>query len=582
MNPPLRIPPLEYALNLIEEAVLVTDASLASDGPKVLMVNKAFEALTGQSALELVGGGVDGLLTGSPVGQMQIPLPDHIRRAVQEGAFQREESEFQRQDGSTYQLAWLVTPVKDAYGEMEFVVAALRDVTAEHQNELRRLRVERLAQFNREVIAAGLSLERIRQRVVDSALEVTRADAALVREIQGGEMVVTAVAGAFPEEPGAVAALAAAPDGGPAGCEQALLVRDAIGEDRGRVAGPVWDQGFRAGIRLPLVHQGECYGFVEVYNRQPQSLSEEDRNLLELPAGLLTSAFYYTNTYLAERRLRDILIDRLPMLIAFVDPDSRITEANDAWTEWFGKAEPELLGEPLAEGLSQPEANTFRAQLEMGLAGEWREFDADLTRADGGVRQVHTDIVPAFATHGAVTGVYIMVRDVTMARYAEVDYVTNLYNRWKFEELADYWIKVAHRYGAPLSLVMMDIDDFKVINDQFGHMMGDSVLGWLASRILETVRESDRACRWGGEEFAVLLPNTGLEEAHQLARRLRERVREQGHPGAGPVTVSIGVSELDTGGSLEGLLGGADRALYAAKQAGKDRVVVEPPGAGAD
>ena len=135
----------------------------------------------------------------------------------------------------------------------------------------------------------------------------------------------------------------------------------------------------------------------------------------------------------------------------------------------------------------------------------------------------------------------------------------------------------------PLTLVLVDIDDFKRINDRWGHPTGDEVLKAFAQRLQESVREIDLAGRWGGEEFALLLPGTDLEGGRQLAERIRELVRDQRltAPDGMPIGVSasFGVASFPLAPGQNQLVAAADAALYEAKRSGKDRVVVSVPSA---
>jgi diguanylate cyclase (GGDEF)-like protein len=164
----------------------------------------------------------------------------------------------------------------------------------------------------------------------------------------------------------------------------------------------------------------------------------------------------------------------------------------------------------------------------------------------------------------------------TVKRQAITDELTQLANRRRFTETLAVEIRRAERFGDPLALVLADLDDFKLINDHYGHQTGDEVLRRFADVLRENVRDFDLPVRYGGEEFAVLLPETGVEGAERLARRLqsallRLRVTEIGRDRL-PVTASFGVAAFPGARSAEELLSAADGALYRAKAAGKNRV----------
>lgn len=156
------------------------------------------------------------------------------------------------------------------------------------------------------------------------------------------------------------------------------------------------------------------------------------------------------------------------------------------------------------------------------------------------------------------------------------DALTGLYNRRQFIEMMEREVARALRHGRSLSLCMIDVDLFKPINDEHGHIAGDGVLRQLAGVLARHVRGDDVAGRIGGEEFAVMLPEAPGEPAHAFAERLRAAVAaEVFHPGGTPcqITVSIGIASLGAECSdRSALMGAADRALYRAKSKGRNRV----------
>jgi diguanylate cyclase (GGDEF)-like protein len=165
----------------------------------------------------------------------------------------------------------------------------------------------------------------------------------------------------------------------------------------------------------------------------------------------------------------------------------------------------------------------------------------------------------------------------TVEQQAITDHLTGLANRRRFSESLGLEVSRAERFGGMLALVLADLDDFKRVNDLYGHQVGDDVLRRFADLMRESVREFDLAVRYGGEEFAVLLPETDLEGGARLAKRLAESLRATRFTNrageAFTVTSSFGVSAFPSAGSAEQLMLTADRALYRAKKEGKDRVI---------
>lgn len=155
------------------------------------------------------------------------------------------------------------------------------------------------------------------------------------------------------------------------------------------------------------------------------------------------------------------------------------------------------------------------------------------------------------------------------------DPVTRVSNRAALDSALERELPLARRHGAPMALMMLDIDHFKRVNDRYGHMAGDAVLRGIAECLRSCCRCSDMVFRYGGEEFAILLSNTDLEGARQLAERIREQASQMTHrigKRTVRVSLSVGVSEGQERDDPARLLARVDRALYAAKRGGRNRV----------
>ena len=168
---------------------------------------------------------------------------------------------------------------------------------------------------------------------------------------------------------------------------------------------------------------------------------------------------------------------------------------------------------------------------------------------------------------------------VSLSQDASTDALTGLLNRRAFDTALSMLVDEAQRSGSSLSLVIGDLDGFKLFNDTYGHQLGDQVLKFTASAMTSLAREGDVICRYGGEEFALLFPGTDLEAAVQLAERIRAAIRKRvivkrgtGEK-IGRVSMSFGVAQLARDGSSDSLIRAADQRLYAAKQAGRNRVI---------
>ena len=158
---------------------------------------------------------------------------------------------------------------------------------------------------------------------------------------------------------------------------------------------------------------------------------------------------------------------------------------------------------------------------------------------------------------------------------SQTDKLTNIHNRLYLDKVLLQSVSQAKRYNSSLSLVMIDIDLFKAVNDKFGHLVGDKLLKQFALLIEDNIRNSDVLGRWGGEEFLIICPETNLQEATILAEKLRESVEKTIFLNVGKKTASFGISEYQAFESVEDCLARADSALYQAKRAGRNQVKVQ-------
>lgn len=196
---------------------------------------------------------------------------------------------------------------------------------------------------------------------------------------------------------------------------------------------------------------------------------------------------------------------------------------------------------------------------------------------DGSIYWVYAVISPDFDDNGSKRGYTAIRQDITDKKRAEelaiTDRLTGLYNRLKLDEVLEYEISKSKRYGTALSLIIIDIDHFKNVNDTYGHQVGDMVLKEVANTLLSCKRESDTIGRWGGEEFLIVLPNTNLAGAMITADKIRTAIENYSFSVVGNKTASFGVSEFLVEENEDSFIERADQALYRAKSGGRNQVV---------
>lgn len=164
------------------------------------------------------------------------------------------------------------------------------------------------------------------------------------------------------------------------------------------------------------------------------------------------------------------------------------------------------------------------------------------------------------------------VAKTELERIYSTDPLTKIGNRVKLEEEAEKWLACCEKDNLPLSMVLMDVDNLKVINDSHGHLVGDTVLYETAQILRANLRENDVCVRWGGDEFVLLLPCVGAEKARQLAMRIRDAVSDYEFSARIDVSCSFGIAQMKRGQSLEQLIWQADKSMYRAKEKGKNTI----------
>ncbi|HLP58978.1 MAG TPA: sensor domain-containing diguanylate cyclase [Candidatus Deferrimicrobium sp.] len=268
--------------------------------------------------------------------------------------------------------------------------------------------------------------------------------------------------------------------------------------------------------------------------------------------------------------------------IAYIDVNFLYRTVNDATLKIYRKTMEEMIGHPMEEVVGKEVfAEKFKPYIEQCLTGErvyhkdWFDFP------DGQPRFMYISLDPLFAKNNIVAGVVIDSIDITKMKEMEdqlkllsqTDQLTQVFNRVKFNDSLNYEMIRSKRYQTDLSLIMIDIDYFKDINDKYGHDMGDDVLKALAGLLKESTRETDICARWGGEEFMLLLPHTNLENASKLAERIRARIEKKVFKTGQTVTGSFGVTQFISADTDETFTKRVDRALYMAKEKGRNRVI---------
>lgn len=323
------------------------------------------------------------------------------------------------------------------------------------------------------------------------------------------------------------------------------------------------------------------------------------RHRLELESlnAQLEEAINRANQMTAEASRAYIEINQIFKTVAggilLIDNNFNILRHNEAFLRMTGASAQAARDRKCYEVFPSANCHTPECPIQKIKKGAERlENDLEMTGPDGDKVYYHVLATPFRGPAGDLIGIVEHITDVTSrvlaekalqaseCRYKELsstDELTGLFNKRHFNQHLEMEVARAKRYGHPLALMIMDIDNFKHYNDTYGHPAGDVVLATLGKLLKKSLRLNDLACRYGGEEFVVILPETEGETALMLAERIRERFAAlEFSPAEGLVvqkTLSIGVAQLKTDESGAALLQRADQNLYAAKNSGRNRTV---------
>ncbi|MBF0530753.1 MAG: GGDEF domain-containing protein [Deltaproteobacteria bacterium] len=284
--------------------------------------------------------------------------------------------------------------------------------------------------------------------------------------------------------------------------------------------------------------------------------------------------------------------DNIPGMVGYWTGELRCGYANPAYREYFGKTQEEIRDIHLPDLYGEKFYKKNESFIKAVLRGEIQRFESSLAQKNGGNSYILCQYVPNM-DRDRVLGFFVLIFDVTelkmtqiqleklvqkFKRLATTDHLTGISNRRMFFEQAGREFERSRRFGEHMSLLMMDIDHFKSINDSYGHDCGDDVLKTMAMTCKKILRSVDLFGRLGGEEFAILLINPGLDGGIKFAERLRQAIADlkvDSNDRIISFTVSIGIAPfIGENKTVENLLKQADIALYKAKTSGRNKICV--------
>ncbi|HLF91653.1 MAG TPA: diguanylate cyclase [Anaerolineales bacterium] len=402
--------------------------------------------------------------------------------------------------------------------------------------------------------------------------------------------------------------------------QESLIIADAILDPEFQTSKSVQALQLRSVMCVPMISRGTLLGAIYIENRSEKQLFTHDDLLplqyfaaqaaiaienailnedLEQRVRQRTAQHEQTNIQLEEEinarkqieiELRKLshAVEQSPNPVIITNTAGQIEYVNPAFTRLTGYTREDVIGKnPNIQKSGRTPLAVYEDLWKTIAEGKiWRgEF---MNRKKNGELYWEAATIAPIRDDSGNTTHYVAVKEDISERkrieeklihFATIDSLTNIYNRRHLFELSERVFKQALRYQRSLSAMMIDVDHFKMVNDMYGHAIGDRVLQRVAQYFGEHIRSMDILGRYGGEEFAIIMPETDLSQAYQVAERLLAHFNANPvdtYAGELPITISIGVAEMDHGTAhrIDTLLAQADTALYIAKQAGRNRVAL--------
>lgn len=289
-------------------------------------------------------------------------------------------------------------------------------------------------------------------------------------------------------------------------------------------------------------------------------------------------------TYQRELSRYKQIVQHAPMLFALIDSDYRYRITNNSYCKSFGLNEEQIVGSTIAEVMGLEVFETVvKEKIDQSLSGQIVHYESWINYQPHGKRYMSIDYYPYSERKDIQSGVVVVANDITQLKISEeklvkistTDLLTGINNRRNFLDILESELLRSARFGKTFTLLSLDIDDFKSINDQYGHQAGDVCLIHFSSLLAKAIREIDSVGRIGGEEFSILLPETNIRHNPGILARLISTLNNNPLEVNGfkkKITASIGVATFPTDGtSSEELLQNADIAMYQAKNNGKNQ-----------
>lgn len=297
--------------------------------------------------------------------------------------------------------------------------------------------------------------------------------------------------------------------------------------------------------------------------------------------GILIFVLYKYKKVAARNKKLDETLDDINHNLYYSQSDKNgvIVDVSYALCKLTGYAREELIGKNHSIFRHKKTPDSLFKELWRTInAGHTWEGEIQNRRKDATSYWLHVRIIPIFDKNSKIKGFKAFRDDITakkqMEELAITDQLTQIHNRTYLDNMYEKEFQRAKRYHQIFSVIMIDIDNFKDVNDTYGHLIGDETLISMAKVLEENIRESDYLGRWGGEEFLIICPNTFLDQARIVGEKIHKAVGNFEFEDIPKQTCSIGVSEFKVDDSRDTTILRADQAMYMAKNSGKNKVSV--------
>ena len=351
---------------------------------------------------------------------------------------------------------------------------------------------------------------------------------------------------------------------------------------------------FSYSLKNILKNEDESIMFLKTKSDYKQELIKDKTNTLIIVFVLtlllsLIMAIFVSKTpieiqrklYKANNRLKEFksIIDKY-VITTTTRPDSTIVEVSSAFEKISGYSKEELLGKEISI-IKHPQRDKQIIKELWDTILEQKTWTGIIKnkKKNGEEYWLEQTIIPKINEENKNIENFLSISvDITdkkeLEKIATIDKLTNIYNRRMLDDFLKTEIEIANRHNEDLSLIIVDIDHFKIVNDTFGHLAGDNLLTSISKIILKNIRNTDIFGRYGGEEFLIICRKTTKENAFVLAEKLRILIKEFKFDEIGHKTISLGISDFQKSDTVETLFKKADTALYEAKNTGRDKSVI--------